>query len=163
MLSRKKVLQTINKGKRRLGIEDVYFVVEYARKPGKMGKRAEIFIYSEKNAEIVLYSSATLFSVRHELCHMKLFRMGVPLTNTERDLELFPNIDDYVRMVVIVEWYINELQKRCFGEYYAIDEAGTPRSKPFSSLPVLPEEMFTPGQIKQITEIAKRKSEETVS
>lgn len=159
MLSREKVLQTINEGKRKLSIEDVDFKVEYAQKAGQMGKRAEIVMRSEDHAEIVLYPTATLFSVRHELCHMKLYRMGIPLTNTKDDLQLFPNKDDYMRMVVIVEWYINELQKRVFQEYYAIDEAGTPRPQPFLGLPELPEETFTSEQIRRIVAIARRKGE----
>ena len=158
MLSKEKVLQTINKGKSQLGIEDIVFEVEYAEKRSKIGKRAEIFIWSKNMAEIVLYSDATLFSVRHELCHVKLFRMGIPLTNTNGDLELFPDPDDYVRMVLIVEWYINELQKRVFNEYYAVDEAGTPRSPPFPGLPELPKETFTVEQVRRIAEIAKSKA-----
>ncbi len=77
MLSRAKVLQTIKDGKRELGIEDVTFEVRYATESDKMGKRAEIFIWSEDRVEIVLYPTATFFSVRHELCHAKLFKMGL--------------------------------------------------------------------------------------
>ncbi len=156
MSSRDEVLQTIKNGKRELGIEDMTFEVKYVERPSKIGKRAEIFIWSQDQAEIVLYPDATLFSVRHELCHAKLFRMGFPLTNTEKDLELFPDLKDYRRMVVIVEWYINELQKRVFDEYYAVDEAGTARPPPFPELPGLPEEKFTAEQIIHITEIVKR-------
>jgi len=159
MLLRDEVLQMISSGKRRLGIEDVAFEVRYAEKTGKIGKRAEIFIWSNDRAEIVLYGGATLFSVRHELCHVKLFRIGLPLTNTERDLELFPDSDDYMRMVVIVEWYINELQKRVFHEYYAIDEAGTPRPPPFQGLPELPKDKFTAKQIERIIKITRGKDE----
>jgi len=157
MLLREKVLQTIKNGKRKLSVEDMTFEVKYAQKASEIGKRAEIFIRSKNQAEIVLYPNATLFSVRHELSHAKLFRMGFPLTNTERDLELFPDPDDYMRMVIIVEWYINELQKRVFDEYYAIDEAGASRPPPFSELPELPKEKFSAEQISYITEIAKRK------
>lgn len=153
------MLQTIKDGKHRLGIEDMMFEVKYSEKSDKMGKRAEIFIWSKDQAEIVVYPSATLFSVHHELCHAKLFRMGIPLTNTERDLELFPDPDDYMQMVVIVEWYINELQKRIFHEYYAIDKAGTPRPPLFQGLPELPKDKFTAEQIKRITEIARGKDE----
>lgn len=149
----------IRNGKRRLDIKDMTFEVRYAKKAGKIGKRAEIFIWSKNQAEIVLYPDATLFSVRHELCHAKLFRMGIPLTNTERDLELFPDSHDYMRMVVIIEWYINELQKRVFREYYAIDKAGTPRPPPFQGLPELPKNKFTAEQIKRITQIAQGKEE----
>lgn len=159
MLLRSEVLQMISDGKRRLGIEDVAFEVRYAEKTGKIGKRAEIFIWSKNQAEIVLYPDATPFSVRHELCHAKLFRMGIPLTNTERDLELFPDSDNYMRMVVIVEWYINELQKRVFHEYYVIDKAGTPRLPPFQGLPELPKDKFAAEQIERITEIARGKDE----
>jgi len=150
MLSIDKVLQTIKDGKHRLGIDDMELKVEYAEKRSRIGKRAEIFIWSKSLAKIVLYPDATLFSVRHELCHAKLFRMGIPLTNTEKDLELCPNRIDYMQMVIIVEWYINELQKRVFNEYYTVDEAGTPRPPPFPGLPELPKEKFSTIQIKQI-------------
>jgi len=159
MLSRDKVFQTIKYGKYKLGIDDMEFNVEYAEKQSKIGKRAEIFIRSKSRAKIVLYPDATLFSVRHELCHAKLFRMGIPLTNTEKDLELFPNSIDYMQMVVIVEWYINELQKRVFNEYYAVDEAGTPRPPPFHGLPELPKDKFATEQIKQIIEVVKEKDD----
>ncbi len=162
-LPREKVLQTIKNGKRKLGIEDVMFEVKYAEKLAKMRKRAEIFIWSKDRAEIVLYPNATLFSVRHELCHAKMFRMGFPLTNTEKDLKLFPDPEDYMRMVVITEWYINELQRRVFNEYYAVDNAGTPRLPPFPGLPELPEERFTTEQIKRITAIAKGKNSRNAS
>lgn len=155
VLPRARVLQTIKEGKRRLGIRDVVFEVEYARKPEGAGKRAEIIISSNTRARILLYSDATLFSVRHELCHMKLFRMGMPLTNTDEDLKLFPKREDYLRMLLIVEWYINELQKRVFGEYYAIDDAGTPRLPPFEGLLRLPKEKFTPEQIMMLVRVAK--------
>jgi len=163
MLSRNEVLQTIKEGKRRLGIEDMTFEVKYAKKQSKIGKRAEIFIWSKDRAEIVLYPDATLFSVHHELCHAKLFRMGFPLTNTKRDLELFPDPENYLRMVVIVEWYINELQRQVFNEYYKVDKAGTPRPPPFPDVPELPEEKFTAEQIRYITEIAKGKRKAAAS
>jgi hypothetical protein len=156
MLPKARVLQTIKEGKSKLGIEDVTLEVEYAQKPEGAGKRAEIFIWSKKRAKIVLYSDATLFSVRHELCHVKLFRMGIPLTSTEEDLKLFPSFEDYARMVVIVEWYINELQKRVFHEYYAVDDAGTPRPPPFMGLPELPKERFTSEQIRLLTDMARK-------
>ena len=156
-LQKDEVLQTIKNGKRKLGIEEIKFKVRYAKKLGTIGKRAEIFIWSKDQAEIVLYPDATLFTVRHELCHAKLFKMGIPLTNTERDLELFPDPDDYARMVIIIEWYINELQRRVFNEYYTIDEAKTPQPPPFPDLPVLPKEKFTDEQISYITEVAKKK------
>ena len=159
MLLKGEVLQMINDGKRRLSIKDVIFEVRYAEKTSKIGKRAEIFVWSKDQAEIVLYPDATPFSVHHELCHAKLFRMGIPLTNTERDFELFPNSDDYMRMIVIVEWYVNELQKRVFHEYHTIDKAGTPRPPPFQGLPELPNNKFTTEQIKRITEIARGKDE----
>jgi len=159
-LTEDKVLQTIKNDSRKLGIEDIVFDVRYAEKHDKMGKRAEIFVRSKNRAGIVLYPDATLFSVHHELCHAKLFRMGFPLTNTKKDFELFPNSDDYMRMVVIVEWYVNELQKRVFNEYYAIDEAGTPRPPPFPEMPELPNDEFTFEQIRYIIEIAKGKSKE---
>jgi hypothetical protein len=85
--------------------------------------------------------------------------MGIPLTNTEKDLELFSDSVEYMQMVVIVEWYINELQKRVFNEYYAVDESGTPRPPPFHGLPELPKEKFTPEQIKLIFEVAKKKGD----
>ncbi len=156
MLSKARVLQTIRDGKRKLRIEDFSFRVRYAKKPLGAGQRAEIVILSRNRAIIMLYPDATLFSVRHELCHAKLFRMGVPLTNTEKDYELFPDPDDYLWMVAVVEWYINELQKRVFLEYYAVDEAGTPRPPPFAGLPELPKENFTREQIKRMTEIARK-------
>jgi predicted SprT family Zn-dependent metalloprotease len=156
MLSKSRVLQTIREGKSRLDIRDVIFDVEYAQKPKGAGKRAEIIIHSERRARIVLYPDATLFSVRHELCHMKLFKMGIPLTNTSRDLKLFPKEEDYLRMVLIVEWYINELQRRVFHEYYAVDEAGTPRPPPLNGLPKLPEGNFAQGQVKLLAETAKK-------
>lgn len=154
MLSKGRVLQTIKEGKSRLDIEDVTFEVEYAQKPEGVGKRAEIVIWSKGRAKIVLYPDAALFSVRHELCHMKLFRMGIPLTNTKRDLMLFPKQEDYLRMVLIVEWYINELQKRVFQEYYAVDEVGTPRPPPLTGLPKLPKGKFTLAQVRLLTEVA---------
>jgi hypothetical protein len=156
MLSKARVLQTIKEGKIGLGIEDAVFEVECTEKPDGLVRRAEIFIWSKKRAKIVLYPSATLFSVHHELCHMKLFRMGIPLTNTEKDSELFPAPEDYLRMVVIVEWYINELQKRVFKEYYAIDNEGTPRPPPFIGLPELPKKKFSRKQIEIITEMVKK-------
>ena len=158
MLFKAKVLQTIKEGKRKLSIEDFEFEVRYAKDYTGIGKRAEIFIWSNDQAEIVLYSSATFFSVRHELCHARLFRMGFPLTNTDKDIDLFPASDDYMRMVVIVEWYINELQKQVFHEYYAVDKAGTPRPPPFLGLPELPKDSFTPEEIKLIIKIATKKS-----
>jgi hypothetical protein len=158
MLQRGEVLQMISDGKRRLGIEDVAFEVRYAEKTSNTGKRAEIFIWSKNQVEIVLYPDATLFSVRHELCHAKLFRMGIPLTNTERDLELLPDPDNYMRMVVIVEWYVNELQNRVFHEYPMIDKAGTPSLPPFQGLPELPKDKFSAEQIKRIIEIAGGKA-----
>jgi hypothetical protein len=156
MLSKDRVLQTIKEGKIDLGIEDVVFKVEYAEKTNQPSRRAEICILSEKRAKIVLYPSATLFSVRHELCHMKLFRMGIPLTNTDNDWKLFPAPEDYLKMVVIVEWYINELQKQVFKEYYAVDKGGTPRPPPFAGLPELPKRKFSRRQIEVLTEVAKK-------
>jgi hypothetical protein len=156
MLSKDRVLQTIKEGKVDLGIEDAVFEVEYAEKTNRPARRAEISILSKKRAKIILYPSATLFSVRHELCHMKLFRMGIPLTNTKKDWELFPAPEDYLRMVFIVEWYINELQKRVFKEYYAIDKRGTPRPPPFTGLPELPKTKFSRKQIEIVAEVAKK-------
>lgn len=157
MLTKERVLQTIKNAKHILSIEDIKFEVRFAKVSSNIGKRAEIFIWSRKRAEIVLYPEATFFSVRHELCHAKLFRMGIQLTNTEADLKLFTIQEDYMRMVVIVEYYINELQRRFFGEYYAIDEAGTPRPPPFPELPKLPKEKFTAEQINSLRKTAKRK------
>lgn len=151
------MLQTIENAKSTLGIEDMAFEVRFAKVKSKIGKRAEIFIWSKKSAEIVLYPEATFFSVRHEVCHAKLFRMGIPLTNTEMDLELFPIKKNYIRMIVIVEYYINELQRRFFEEYYAVDEAGSPQLPPFSGLPELPQEKFNSEQVDSLIEIAKEK------
>jgi hypothetical protein len=156
MLSKIRVLQTIEDGKRRLDIEGVTFEVEYAQKPEGAGKRAEIIIWSRNQAKIVLYPNATLFSVRHELCHMKLFRMGILLTNTKRDRQVFRRAEDYMRIVLIVEWYINELQKRVFQEYYAVDKAGTPRPPPFPGLPELPKERFSQEQVRLLTKLARK-------
>lgn len=157
MLTKEKVLQTIENAKSTLGIEGMEFEVRFAKVKSKIGKRAEIFIWSKKSAEIVLYPEATFFSVRHEVCHAKLFRMGIPLTNTEMDLELFPIKKNYMRMIVIVEYYINELQRRFFEEYYAVDEAGSPQLPPFSGLPELPQEKFNSEQVDSLIEIAKEK------
>ena len=151
------MLQTIENAKSTLGIEDMEFEVRFAKVKSKIGKRAEIFIWSKKSAEIVLYPEAAFFSVRHELCHAKLFRMGIPLTNTEMDLELFPIKKNYMRMIVIVEYYINELQRRFFEEYYAVDEAGSPQLPPFSGLPELPKEKFNSEQVDSLIIIAKEK------
>ena len=156
-LPRTLVLQTIEKGKQQLGIEDVIFDVRQVEEFSKIGKRAEIFIWSEVKAEIVLYPDASLFSVHHELCHVKLFRMGFPLTNTEKDQELFPDSMEYLSMVVIAEWYINELQKQVFREFYAVDRAGTPRPPPFSGLPKLPVEKFSSEEMMLIARIARQK------
>ena len=160
MLARTKVLQTIKGGKRKLDIMDMKIKVKYIEKVPKIGKRAEIFIWSKDEVEITLYPSATLFSIHHELCHAKIFRMGFPLTNTKTDLEMFPDTDDYMRMVVIVEWYINELQKKVFKEYYAVNGMGTPRPPPFPNLPKLPDEKFTLAQIEFITRIAKNERQQ---
>lgn len=149
-------MQTIKEGKIRLDLEDVTFDVEHAQKPEGARKRAEIIIRSRKRAKIVLYSDATLFSVRHELCHMKLFRMGIPLTNTKRDRQVFRREDDYLRMVLVVEWYINELQKRVFREYYAVDEVGTPRPPPLTGLPELPKKGFSRKHVRLLTELARK-------
>jgi hypothetical protein len=157
MLSRNKVFQTIKEGKRKLHIEEMTFKVKYADTPSEIGKRAEIFIWSETEAEIVLYPDATLFTVHHELCHAKLYKMGFPLTNTPTDRDIFPDQYDYMQMVVIVEWYISELQKRIFHEYYATDEAGTPRPPPFLDVPKLPTEKFTAKQINDIITLAKKR------
>lgn len=157
ILTKEKVLQTIENAKSTLGIEDMEFEVRFAKVKSKIGKRAEIFIWSKKSAEIVLYPEAAFFSVRHELCHAKLFRMGIPLTNTEIDLELFPIKKNYIRMIAIVEYYINELQRRFFEEYYAVDEAGSPQLPPFSGLPELPQEEFNSEQVDSLIEIAKEK------
>ncbi|MFP3985546.1 MAG: hypothetical protein ACLFU9_06245 [Candidatus Bathyarchaeia archaeon] len=156
MLPKEKVLQTINEAKRKLDIEDIKFEVRYSNRTGKTGKKAEIFIQSRKYAQIILYPTATFFSVRHELCHAKLYRMGIPLTNTEGDHELFNDSGDYIKMVLVAEWYVNELQRRVFSEYYAVDEIGTPRPKPFPSLPDLPKERFTAQQITHIMKTTKR-------
>jgi len=83
--------------------------------------------------------------------------MGIPLTNTEMDLELFPIKKNYMRMIVIVEYYINELQRRFFEEYYAVDEAGSLQLPPFSGLPELPQEKFNSEQVDSLIEIAKEK------
>lgn len=157
ILAKEKVLQTIENAKSTLGIEDMEFEVRFAKVKSKIGKRAEIFIWSKKSAEIVLYPEAAFFSVRHELCHAKLFRMGIPLTNTEMDLELFPIKKNYMRMIVIVEYYINELQRRFFEEYYAVDEAGSPQLPPFSGLPELPQEKFNSEQVDSLIITAKEK------
>lgn len=157
MLTKESVLQTIKNAKNTLGIEDMEFEVRFAKAKSKIGKRAEIFIWSKKHAEIVLYPEATFFSVRHELCHAKLFRMGIPVTNTEKDIELFPIQENYIRIVVIVEYYTNELQRRFFEEYYAIDEAGTPQLPPFSGLPELPRKKFAADQVDSLIEIAKER------
>jgi hypothetical protein len=146
-LSNSQVLQTIEKGKRKLELGDMSFEVQYADQPQGLEKRAEIFIWSDNHAEILLYPNATLFSVRHELCHAKLFRMGAPLTNTAKDRKLFPASEEYLRAVVIVEWYVNELQRKFFGEYYTTDRFGSPRSPPYPKLPKLPNESFTTTMI----------------
>jgi hypothetical protein len=159
MLSRIKVFQIIKKGKRRLDIEEVRFRLKYSMETSKIGKSAEIFIWSDRLSEIVLYPTATFFSVRHELCHAKLYEMGIPLTNTEKDINLFPDQNNLLRMIVIVEWYINELQRRVFNEYYAVDKSGTPRPPPFHGLPQLPQERFTAEEINQIVEIAEGQEE----
>lgn len=156
MLPKSQVLQVIGEGKGRLGMEDVAFDVEYAQRSEGEGRRAEIVILSRKRARILLYSDATFFSVRHELCHMKLFRMGIPLTNTTRDMQLFNRAEDYLRMVRIVEWYTNELQRRVFQEYYAVDEAGTPRPPPLTNLPDLPKKGFTRKNIRFLIELATK-------
>jgi hypothetical protein len=156
MLPKSQVLQIIDNGKGRLDMEDVTFDIEYAQRSEEEGKRAEIVILSRKRAKILLYSDATFFSVRHELCHMKLFRMGIPLTNTMRDTRLFNRAEDYLRMVRIVEWYTNELQRRVFQEYYAVDEAGTPRPPPLTNLPELPKKRFTRKSVRFLIELAKK-------
>lgn len=155
MLTKEKVLQTIKKAKQTLDLDDVSFEVKFSETRSKIGKRAEIFIWTNKRAEIVFYPEATMFSVRHETCHMKLFRMGIPLTNTEKDLKLFPIKKNYLRMVLIVEYYINELQRRFFKEYYTVDDKGTPQPSPFSELPELPLEKFTVAQANLLMDIAK--------
>lgn len=157
MLSRVKVLQMIRDGKKKLDIEDFKFSLKYSNASSKIGKKAEIFILSEDEAEVVLYPTAAFFSVRHELCHAKLFRMGIRLTNTEKDRVLFPDVEDYTRVVVTVEWYINELQRQVFREYYAVDGAGAPRPPPFEGLPPLPRYEFTDEEIKRIMIIATGK------
>ena len=154
-LSRDRVLQTIRSGKRELDIDGMVFQIRYIKEISEIGKRAEIVIWSNLHAEILLYPTATLFSVRHELCHGKMFTMGLPLTNTEKDTRLLPNPEDHIRMVLIVEWYTNELQRRVFHEYYSIDEEGTPRLPPFKGLPKLPKDRFTREQIRLIMEIAR--------
>lgn len=108
----------------------------------------------EDEAEVVLYPTAAFFSVRHELCHAKLFRMGIKLTNTEKDSVLFPDVEDYTRIVVTLEWYINELRRQVFKEYYAVDGTGAPRPPPFEGLPLLPRYEFTDDEIKHIMIIA---------
>ncbi len=155
MLSKSMVLQTIEKSRRRLKLEDMSFRVKYANQPLGSQKRAEIFLWSDTHAEIVLYPHATLFSVRHELCHAKLFRMGVPLTNTEKDRQLFSASAEYLRAVVIVEWYVNELQRKFFGEYYAADRFGSPREPPYPELPELPNESFPTMLVQQIVKAAE--------
>ena len=157
MLSRERVLQMIKKGKQTLGISDMSFVVRFVGKSPTMAKKAEICIWSRNQAEILLYPQATFFSVNHELCHAKLYRMGIPVTNTDSDLQLFPDKEDYMRMVVIIEWYVNELQKRFFQEYYSIDNKGTPRPTPFPDLPPLPENTFSVRDVEYIVAAAKHR------
>lgn len=156
MLPKEKVLQMIKKGKQTLGIKDMTFSVKYVGKSPATAKKAEIYIWSRNEAEIVLYPRARFFSVNHELCHAKLYRMGIPVTNTERDLQLFTNKQDYMRMVVIIEWYINEMQKEFFQEYYSIDKYGTPRPAPVPDLPTLPEDKFSVREVDYLIETAKR-------
>jgi hypothetical protein len=158
MLSRKKVLQMIRFGKGILGIEDTTFMVKFVGDTPKIGKHAEIFIWSSDQVEMVLYPKASYFSVNHELCHAKLYMMGIPLTNTVKDLEFFPQKKNYMKMVMIVEWYVNELQKQFFQEYYTIDKVGTPRPPPFPNLPELPREKFSNKQINYLTKVAKKSS-----
>jgi hypothetical protein len=155
LLSKSRVLQTIEQSKRKLELGDMGFAVTYAEHPPGSNQRAEILIRSDSQAEIVLYPDATLFSVRHELCHAKLFRMGAPLTNTEKDRKLFPDSAHYLRAIVIAEWYVNELQRKVFGEYYAADRSGAPRAPPYPGLPKLPTEGFTAAQIRRIFGTAK--------
>jgi hypothetical protein len=155
MLPNERVLQMIKKGKQTLGISDISFVVRSIGKSPAIAKKAEIHIWSRNHAEIVLYPQATFFSVNHELCHAKLYRMGIPVTNTDRDLQLFPDKEHYMRMIVIIEWYVNELQKRFFQEYYSIDKIGTPRPAPFPDLPPLPEGKFSVREVEYITATAK--------
>lgn len=155
MLTKEKVLQIIKKAKNTLGLDNVSFEVKFAKTRSEIGKRAEIFIRSNNRAEIVFYPEATDFSVRHEVCHVKLFRMGIPLTNTEADFKLFPVKRDYLRMILIVEYYINELQRRFFDEYYAVDDEATPQPPSFSGLPQLPLHNFSSEQINLLIDIAK--------
>lgn len=145
----------IKKGKQTLDINDMSFAVRFVGKSPTIAKKAEICIWSRTQAEITLYPQATFFSVNHELCHAKLYRMGIPITNTDRDLQLFPDKEDYMRMVVIIEWYVNELQKRFFQEYYTIDNRGTPRLAPFPNLPPLPESKFSLSDVEYILAVAK--------
>ena len=155
MLTKEKVLQTIKKAKHALGIDDVSFEVKFTKKRSEIGKRAEIFIWANNRAEILFYPEATTFSVRHEVCHVKLFKMGIQLTNTETDLKLFSTKREYLRMVLIVEYYINELQKRFFNEYYISDNKSITQSPPFKGLPELPLHKFTIEQINLLVDIAK--------
>ena len=143
------------KAKRALGLDDVSFEVKFAKTRSEIGKRAEIFIWTNNRAEIVFYPEATTFSVRHEVCHVKLFRMGIPLTNTETDLKLFPTKREYLHMVLIAEYYINELQRRFFNEYYTGDDESISQPPPFKGLPELPLHKFTVEQINLLVDIAK--------
>jgi hypothetical protein len=155
MIAKAKVFQLIKNAKSTLGLSDVTFEVKFAEKSSRIGKRAEIFIWSQHQAEIVFYPEAIESSVSHEVCHLKLYRMGLPITNTETDLELFPDKRDYLRMVLIVEHYITELQQQFFHEPNSDkEEPPSPRS-PFQRMPPLPKESFTHKQVSLLINLAK--------
>jgi hypothetical protein len=155
MLTKEKVLQIIKKAKNTLGLDYVSFELKFVKRRSEIGKRAEIFIKPNNRIEIMFYPDATDFSVRHELCHVKLFKMGIPLTNTKADRELFPVKRNYLHMILIVEYYINELQRRFFNEYYTAEDGASPQSPPFSGLPELPLHHFSSEQINLLINIAK--------
>ena len=158
---------------RKLGIEDMTFQLEYGASFKEfMGARAEVRITPLKNFTVILFREAYLdpdvrmglFSVHHELCHVKLYRMGFPITNDPFiDKKRWPNHLVYNKLCVICEWYANELQRRVFDEYHG-DFNGkgevVPYPPPFEGLPPLPKESFTKQEIDNILSVAKADLEE---
>lgn len=91
-LSKERSEKEIKKSLRKLGIADMTFQLEH-NTYGRMafaGARAETYITSPKKFTVVLSPEVCsdsdvrmgLFSIHHEACHVKLYRMGYPITGS---------------------------------------------------------------------------------
>ncbi len=151
---------------KKLGISDMRYRISYIPEGSVGDTKATFVIRKPRFFELILLGNKDLrlFSVRHELCHVKLWKMGFPLTNVIlNDLKkLGLDREEYDNLVVICEYYVNELQKRDLGEWRKRSSWLLDMNSLLEGLPPLPQNRFSTGDVNAILSRVKKKKSESV-